>query len=106
MIPGSYYTAPSRRFSIDQQMDSVIIDKKSFHAVEVMVEVSGSMLKWEFKTEDNDIGFSIYRQRTIEELEGPNSGDDEEIIVPPQRVNCHLVPEDGFVIVNKVGKCE
>lgn len=55
-VPGSYYTAPSRRFSIDQNLDTVIVEKKSFHAVEVIVDTPGSMLKWEFKTEDNDIG--------------------------------------------------
>lgn len=82
-----------------------MVNKKAFQCINEEVTVPGSMLKWEFKTEEHDIGFAIYRQRAIEELEGPNSGDDEEIIVPPQRVNCQLVPEDGFVVVDKVGKC-
>ncbi|KAI1292016.1 SEC14-like protein 2 [Halotydeus destructor] len=104
-VPCSYYTAPSRRLSIDSSsMDTIIVDKKSCQLVEMLVEVPGSMLKWEFKTDEHDIGFSVYRQRAIEELEGANSGDDEEIIVPPQRVNSHLVPEDGLVIVDKPGK--
>lgn len=106
LVPCSYYTAPSRRLSIDQSLDTVTIDKKAFHPVEVVVDTPGSMLKWEFKTENNDIGFTVYRQRTIEELEGPNSGDDEDVVVPQQRVNCHLVPEDGFVVVEKTGKCK
>ncbi|RWS29181.1 SEC14-like protein 3 [Leptotrombidium deliense] len=104
-VPCSYYTTPSRRLSIDQNLESVVVDKKSFHIIQLNVEIARSMIRWEFKTENYDIAFCVYRQRTIEELEGPNSGDDEDIVVPYQRVNCHLVPEDGLVVVEKPGKC-
>lgn len=53
---------------------------------------------------ENDIGFNLYRQRNIEELQGPNSGDDEDDVIPMHRVNSHLVPEDGFIVVQKAGK--
>ena len=62
--------------------------------------------QWEFKTTENDIGFSLYRQRNIEELSGPHSGDDEDDVVPYARVNSHLVPEDGMVVVERTGRCK
>ena len=103
-VPCSYYTAPSRRLSIDYTMNTIVVDKKTFKTIEVNVQVPGTCLKWEFKTEENDIGFCLYRQRNIEELHGPHSGDDEDDVIPFHRVNSHLVPEDGMVVVPKIGR--
>ena len=80
------------------------MDKRSFKTIEVEVPKSRSTLKWEFKTAENDIGFNLYRQRNIEELHGPNSGDDEDDVISMHRVNSHLVPEDGLIVVQKPGK--
>jgi hypothetical protein len=85
-------------------LEIVTVEKRSFKTVEVTVEKPRSTLKWEFKTTENDIGFNLYRQRNIEELQGPNSGDDEDDVIPLRRVNSHLVPEDGMVVVQKPGK--
>lgn len=103
-VPCSYYTAPSRRLSIDYSMNTIVVDKKTFKTIEVNVQEPGTCLKWEFKTEENDIGFCLYRQRNIEELHGAHSGDDEDDVIPLHRVNSHLVPEDGMVVVQKVGR--
>ncbi len=53
--------------------------------------------RWEFRTEDYDIGFGI-RLR----------GDDgvETQIVTPRRVTSHVIPEDGSVICERTGVCE
>lgn len=44
-VPCSYYTAPSRRFSIDQQLDTIVVEKKTFQTIEVKVDEPGTMLK-------------------------------------------------------------
>lgn len=94
----------SRRLSIDQNLEVITVEKRSFKTIEVTVEKARSTLKWEFKTADNDIGFNLYRQRNIEELQGATSGDDEDDVISLHRVNSHLVPEDGLVVVQKPGK--
>lgn len=45
LVPCSYYTAPSRRFSIDQQLDTILVEKKTFQTIEINVEEPGTMLK-------------------------------------------------------------
>lgn len=60
---------------------------KASDTVEVYVPESGSILQWEFKTENHDIGFGLYyaldESKNLQEL------------IPVERVNCHLVPETG-----------
>lgn len=82
----------------------ITVDKRSFKTVDIAVDTTRSTLKWEFKTAENDIGFCLYRQRNIDELQGPNSGDDEDDVISLHRVNSHLVPEDGMIVVQKPGK--
>lgn len=93
-VPCSSYTAPSRRLSIDQNMTSVVVEKKAELPIEFQVIEPGSVLQWEFQTEDYDIGFGVYCK--------PEDGEQKELI-PIQRVNCHLVPEDGMVVCDTAG---
>ena len=44
-MPCSYYMAPSRRLSIDQSLDIMTVEKKSFQTIEVRVDDPGTMLK-------------------------------------------------------------
>ncbi|XP_070205227.1 retinal-binding protein-like isoform X2 [Littorina saxatilis] len=53
----------------------------------------GSVLRWEFKTEDFDIGFGVQLLR-----EGV-----KETVRATERVNSHIVPEDGSVTCHKTG---
>ena len=96
-MPCSYYTAPSRRLSTDTDLTKISVEKKSVYPVEFTVSEAGSTLQWEFQTENYDIGFSVWFR--------PEGGIAEEL-VPLQRVNCHLVPEDGMIICDKPGKCK
>ncbi|UYV63544.1 SEC14L2 [Cordylochernes scorpioides] len=95
-VPGSYYTAPSRRLSTDKNLTAAVVEKKGTLPVEMSVTEPGSSLHWEFQTEDYDIGFGVDRR-----LEDGSV----ETLVPMQRVNCHLVPEDGIVVCDKPGQC-
>ncbi|GFQ76054.1 SEC14-like protein 2 [Trichonephila clavata] len=94
-VPASYYTAPSRRLSTDTDLTKITVEKKSVFPVELTVTDVGSTLHWEFQTENYDIGFSVWFR--------PEGGIAEEL-VPLQRVNCHLVPEDGMLVCDKPGK--
>ena len=57
--------------------------------------------RWLFETEDCDIGFGVlYRSE-----DGPDDKTWDEI-VPINRVNSNLVPEDGNIVCNKTGVCK
>ena len=49
-------------------------------------------------TEGKDIGFVVSRQTT-------NDGVEEELI-PMERLNSHMVPEDGSILCSKPGTCK
>ncbi len=53
--------------------------------------------RWEFKTDGYDIGFGILYENKM----GPN-----EEVVPVERVNSHMVPEDGTYVCKKKGTCK
>ena len=60
-----------------------------------------SSCRWLFETEDCDIGFGVLYHAQ----DGPDDKTWEEI-VPINRVNSNLVPEDGNIVCNKVGICK
>ena len=53
--------------------------------------------RWEFKTEGYDIGFGVHRI---------NEDGSKEEIVASERVNSHMVPEEGNYVCQQPGKCE
>ena len=52
--------------------------------------------RWEFKTEDYDIGFGV-----LLIVDGKSTP-----IVPVARVNSHFVAEDGSINCDKLGTCK
>lgn len=108
-MPCSCYTAPSRRLSSDQNLKMCVIEKKSAVPLTVEVTEAGSILRWEFQTENYDIGFGVFfvpdPNDTVNGGGGGGGGDMQELVAM-QRVNCHLVPEDGMLVCNAPGKCE
>ncbi|KAK2170799.1 hypothetical protein NP493_1141g00043 [Ridgeia piscesae] len=96
-IPSSYYL--KEQVSLDRdKMEKVTLQKGTkfdlkFHAKEPEV-----IIRWLFETEDCDIGFGVlYRAE-----DGPDNGSWEEV-VPVNRVNSYLVPEDGSIVCGKAG---
>ncbi len=57
---------------------------------------------WQFWTDAKDIGFGIFR-RTSEEKQ---KAGDMDVVVASERVNSHLVPEEGSVEVHIPGTCQ
>ncbi|KAK3599065.1 hypothetical protein CHS0354_024391 [Potamilus streckersoni] len=58
-----------------------------------------TILRWEFKTENHDMGFGIFR-RTADSRQ---KAGEMEVIKSTERVNSHLVPEDGTITCKEVG---
>ena len=57
--------------------------------VELKVPLEGSILSWKFKTEENDISYSV------------TFGD--KVLVKNQRVDCHSRPVEGSIICPSTG---
>jgi hypothetical protein len=60
------------------------------------------LYRWQFTTEGYDLGFGVY-QRTKDEKQHAGK---MVAIIPTQRVDSHLVPEDGSVAVKEPGICK
>ena len=56
-----------------------------------------SIHRWEFKTDGYDLGFGLAIAR---------SAGKPEVLVPVERVNCHMVPEDGTYTCDEPGLCK
>ena len=52
-------------------------------------------------TEDNDIGFGVFKRTTDERQK---KGDMIEV-VKSERVDSHLIPEEGSVMIDEPGQC-
>lgn len=99
-VPCSYYTAPSRRLSTEQNLKMCVVEKKSSVPLTVDVPEAGSVLRWEFQTENYDIAFGVFY---IADRSPGKAGSMQEVVAM-QRVNCHLVPEDGMFVCSNPGK--
>ncbi|XP_041079631.1 SEC14-like protein 2 [Polyodon spathula] len=88
-VPQSYYV----RDSVKQQYEQTLcISRGSSQQLEYEILFPGCVLRWQFASEGLDIGFGVFiktkvgeRQKAAEMVE----------VVPSQRYNAHLVPEDG-----------
>ena len=59
------------------------------------------LYRWQFQTEGNDIAFGLFR-RTRDSRQ--KAGEMEEII-PSERVNSHMIPEEGSFDCSEPGVC-
>ena len=58
--------------------------------------------RWEFLSEDYDVGFGIYR-RTIDSRQKASEMIE---VLKTERANSQLVPEDGLLECEEVGTCK
>lgn len=61
------------------------------------------VFRWQFACDGADIGFGVYLKKKIGEW--VKAGQMKEI-VPSQRYNAHLVPEDGSLTCPEPGVCK
>lgn len=59
--------------------------------------------RWQFRSEGADIGFGVYLKTKVGERQ--RAGDMTEVL-PNQRYNAHMVPEDGSLTCSTPGICE
>ncbi|KAG7218749.1 hypothetical protein INR49_007286 [Caranx melampygus] len=91
-VPRSYYLQDSVKVQYD---NSVIISRGSVFQLESDVTAAGSLL-----SDGADIGFGVYR-RTTEG--GGQKVSDMQQVLPSQRYNAHLVPEDSCLTCPEPG---
>ncbi len=64
--------------------------------------MSGLIFRWQFLTEGCDIGFGVFYKTSDER----QKASEMEEVYPSERVNSHMVPEDGSITCDKIGTCE
>ena len=62
--------------------------------------------RWEFSTEGKDIGCGLFRLKDKHGNGGHTKVKHMEELRPIERVNCHLVPEDGSYSCDQPGECK
>lgn len=65
--------------------------------------VSFHNLRWQFSSESADIGFGVFMKAKMGEWK---KATEMEAVVPSQRYNAHLVPEDGSLTCERPGVCK
>lgn len=61
------------------------------------------LLRWQFASDGADIGFGVYRRTA--EGKGQKVGEMLQVL-PSERYNAHLVPEDNCLTCPEPGVCE
>ncbi|XP_068191004.1 SEC14-like protein 2 [Antennarius striatus] len=88
-VPRSYYIRDSVKIQYDS---SVTISRGSVFQLEYDVTAPSSLLRWQFTSDGADIGFGVYRRTK----EGGGQKVAEMLqVLPSERYNAHLVPEDN-----------
>ncbi|XP_043385457.1 SEC14-like protein 2 isoform X2 [Chelonia mydas] len=96
-IPQEYYV----RDQLKQQYEHlVVVNRGSSHQVEYEILFPGCVLRWQFMSEGADVGFGVYLKTRIGERQ--RAGEMTEVL-PNQRYNAHLVPEDGSLTCSVAG---
>ncbi|KAM6166027.1 SEC14-like protein 4 [Erethizon dorsatum] len=96
-VPRSYYL----REQVGMQYEcKVCVGRGSSQQVENEILFPGCVLRWQFASDGGDIGFGVFLKTKIGERQ--KAGEMTEVL-PSQRYNAHLVPEDGSLVCLKAG---
>jgi|UniRef100_A0AC35FMH7 hypothetical protein len=96
-IPASYYYMESPPASAFDQLTTVYAGDK--HLIELKVKAN-SKISWRYMTEEDDIGFAVYFDKT----EKSNDLTTMEPVFPYIRLECSKVPLSGSVICENTGR--
>ncbi|XP_014398021.1 PREDICTED: SEC14-like protein 3 isoform X4 [Myotis brandtii] len=96
-IPKSMYVRDQVK---TQYEHSVQISRGSSHQVEYEILFPGCVLRWQFYSDGADIGFGIFLKTKMGERQ--KAGEMTEVL-PTQRYNAHMVPEDGSLTCSEAG---
>uniref|UniRef100_A0A8C7PCZ5 SEC14-like lipid binding 8 n=1 Tax=Oncorhynchus mykiss TaxID=8022 RepID=A0A8C7PCZ5_ONCMY len=96
-VPTSYYVRESVKVDYEQ---CLTVSRGSSQQLEYEILFPGCVLRWQFSSDGADIGFGVFMKGKIGERQ--NAGQMQEV-VPSQRYNAHLVPEDGSLTCSEPG---
>lgn len=96
-VPKSYYLSSQER---PQYEHTVVVGRGSSHQVENEILFPGCVVRWQFASDGGDIGFGIFLKTRMGERQ--KAGEMVEVL-PSQRYNAHMVPEDGSLTCLKAG---
>lgn len=96
-VPKSYYIQDSVKIQYDS---SVTISRGSVFRLEYDIPAPSTLLRWQFASDGADIGFGVYRQT--------KKGGSQKVaemlqVLPNERYNAHLVPEDSCLTCPEPG---
>ncbi|KAM8960670.1 SEC14-like protein 2 [Pelodytes ibericus] len=96
-VPTTYYV----RDQVQQNYEhSVTINRGSSQQMEYEILFPGCVLRWQFQSDGADIGFGVFRKTKAGERQ--KAGEMIEVL-PNQRYNAHMVPEDGTLTCAEPG---
>ena len=78
----------------EEDMKKVVLGSGQKLTLDLHIPAAGSVLNWNFKTDDYDVGFYVY-------FESPKN----EIVSCP-RCDSHINVQKGSLSCEKAGKCE
>lgn len=100
-VPESYYCKDCDKPDTwtDEQMYEVgCVKRGTALKLSFEVDAPGSILSWQYKSVDHDIGFGVFYSE-----KGSKHSKDLEEKIPTERRNCHLVQEEGSLLCEKPG---
>ncbi|XP_006869307.1 PREDICTED: SEC14-like protein 4 [Chrysochloris asiatica] len=96
-VPKSYYL----RNQVKMQYEHTVpVGRSSSLQVENEILFPGCVLRWQFASDGGDIGFGVFLKTKMRERQ--RAGEMTEVL-PSQRYNAHMVPEDGSLTCLKAG---
>ncbi|KAK6305992.1 hypothetical protein J4Q44_G00229170 [Coregonus suidteri] len=96
-VPASYYVRESVKVDYEQ---CLTVNRGSSQQLEYEILYPGCVLRWQFSSDGADIGFGVFLKGKMGQRQ--SAGQMLEV-VPSQRYNTHLVPEDGSLTCSEPG---
>ncbi|XP_016343243.1 SEC14-like protein 2 isoform X2 [Sinocyclocheilus anshuiensis] len=97
VVPKSYYVRDSIKVKYDQ---CITISRGSSYQLDYEVLFPNCVLRWQFASEGSDIGFGLFLKTKGNETKKVEA---MQAILPSERYNSHLVPEDGSYTCEEPG---
>ncbi|XP_016366116.1 SEC14-like protein 2 isoform X2 [Sinocyclocheilus rhinocerous] len=97
VVPKSYYVRDSIKVKYDQ---FITISRGSSYQLDYEVLFPNCVLRWQFASEGSDIGFGLFLKTKGNETKKAEAMQE---ILPTERYNSHLVPEDGSYTCEESG---
>lgn len=86
-VPHSYYFNRNLKVDNSSSYKNMTVSYRAKEKLELQVDDPGSSLRWQFYSEEGDIGFGIFKR----------DGGAKSVVVPKDRVDCHMAPEEGEI---------